>query len=279
MRYPRSTLWLTAPAIVLIGLFLFGLGRLLLNSVWHDGAFNVEVYQAYLQRPDQLHSLWRTVLVALATTGLSLLLAFPTAYFIARYRGNRNRLLVLIILPWLVSVVVRTYGWVVILGPRGLINGSLQWLGLMDSPLPLMFNAFGVVLGLVHVLCPFMIVAILASLLRIDPAVEEASMSLGARPWATFWRVLLPLSLPGILTGTILVWLMSIGAIVTPLMLGGMRDALIGTEIFEQVMHFFDYRRAAALSVVLLLVGLAGVLPLQWLERRVTRTAQEGGAP
>lgn len=131
------------------------------------------------------------------TTVVSLFISYPVAYFIARFQGRRDWLLVLILLPWLVSVVVRTYGWIVILGNRGLLNGFLGWLGVIDSPLRLLFNTTGVVIGLVHVFCPFMILAILAVFLQLERALEEASMSLGAGPLETFRRVVLPLSLPG----------------------------------------------------------------------------------
>ena len=271
MRYPRWSLLLTLPAAGLIGLFMYGLVRLLAGAFWHDGQWDISLFGEIFARPDQLAMLVRTILIALATTAACLLIGYPVAYFVARYEGNRNRILLLIIMPWLVSIVVRTYGWMVILGPKGMINSALQWFGLIETPFPLMYHAGTVVMGLVHVLCPFMIIAILSSLLRIDASLEEASMSLGGPPGVTFRRVLLPLSLPGVLTGVILVWLMSCGAIVTPLMLGGLRDALIGSEIFQQVMHFFDYRKAATFATLLMLIAIAGVLPLQWLERRLSR--------
>ena len=269
MRYPRWSLLFTLPAGCLIGLFLLGLGQLLLSAFFVDGRWDASLLLEILARPDQVAMLVRTIVIALATTLLSLLLGYPVAYLIARSEHHRNHLLLLVILPWLVSVVVRTYGWMVILGPKGLINSALQWSGLVDSPLPFMYHGGTVVLGLVHVLCPFMILAILAALLKVEPALEEASADLGASEWVTL-RVLLPLSLPGMLTGVMLVWLMSVGAIVTPLMLGGLKDTLIGSEIFQQVLHFFDYRKAATFASLLMVVAILGVLPLQWLERRLS---------
>lgn len=274
-RTLRSAL-LLAPSAVLIGIFLIGLVRLIASSVLIDGQFDLQHYVDIMNRPDYIAMLGRTLRTAALTTFFCLLLGYPTAYYVARYQGNRNILLLLIIFPWLVSIVVRSYGWVVILGPRGLINGFLMWTGMADRPLKLMYNDFGVVMGLVHVLLPFMIIAILSVLMQISRTLEEASMSLGGRPVYSFRAVLLPLSLPGILTGVTLVYLMSTGAIVTPLLLGGLGDTMIGTEIFQEVMHFFDYPKAAALATVLLVTAMAVVLPLQFLERWLSKRLTDG---
>ena len=274
-RTLRSAL-LLAPSAVLIGIFLIGLVRLIASSVLIDGQIDLHHYVDIMNRPDYVAMLGRTLRTAALTTFFCLLLGYPTAYYVARYQGNRNILLLLIIFPWLVSIVVRSYGWVVILGPRGLVNGFLMWTGMADRPLKLMYNDFGVVMGLVHVLLPFMIIAILSVLMQISRNLEEASMSLGGRPVYSFRTVLLPLSLPGILTGVTLVYLMSTGAIVTPLLLGGLGDTMIGTEIFQEVMHFFDYPKAAALATVLLVTAMAVVLPLQFLERWLSKRLTDG---
>ncbi len=275
----RASYLLLLPSGLLIALFGYGLVRLLSASVWIDGQLDFGEYRAFLDRPDYIAMLGRTLFVAAMTTVVSLVIGYPTAYFVARSGANRNLMLTLIIFPWLVSIVVRTYGWVVILGPRGMVNSFLTWVGVIDYPAKLMYNSFGVILGLVHVLCPFMIIAILSILMHIERVLEEASMSLGARPTYTFLHVLLPLSAPGILTGVTLVYLMATGAIVTPLMLGGLGDTMLGTEIFQQVFHFFDYPKAAALAAILLVTALAVVLPLQWLERHLSlRLFGEGAA-
>lgn len=262
-----------------MGVFLVGLFRLIGSSLTIDGHFDLSIYEAIFSRADYVAMLGRTVRIAVMTTLFCLLLGFPTACFVARYQGNRNVLLLLIIFPWLVSIVVRSYGWVVILGPRGLINGLLSWGGMTGRPLKLMYNDFGVILGLVHVLLPFMIIAILSVLMQIPRNLEEASASLGGRPAFSFRTVLLPLSLPGVLTGVTLVYLMSTGAIVTPLLLGGLGDTMLGTEIFQEVMHFFDYPKAAALATVLLVTALAVVLPIQMIERWLSRRLSGGSAP
>ncbi|MCC5970488.1 MAG: ABC transporter permease [Pararhodobacter sp.] len=276
MPKPLRTALLLAPSAILMGVFLIGLVRLVSSSLMIDGQFDITHYVDILNRPDYVQMLGRTLRTAALTTLFSLLIGFPTAYYVARYKGNRNFLLLLIIFPWLVSIVVRSYGWMVILGPRGLINSFITWTGLVERPLRLMYNDFGVILGLVHVLCPFMIIAILSVLMQIPRSLEEASMSLGGRPAYSFRTVLLPLSLPGILTGITLVYLMATGAIVTPLLLGGLRNTMLGTEIFQEVMHFFNYPKAAALATVLLVTALVVVIPIQIFERWLARRLREG---
>ena len=203
------------------------------------------------------------------TAALCLLLGYPTAWFIARTRLRRDALLLLVVLPWLVSVVVRTYGWIVLLGNRGLINALLTMSGATDRPVQLMFNTGGVLIGLVHVFCPFVVLTVLGSLSAIDPAMEEAGTSLGAGPLALFCRVLLPLSLPGAISGLTLVYLMSAGAIVTPLLLGGIGDQMLGSQIYAEVFEQFDFPKASVMAVLLALSSLVVVVPLRLLERRV----------
>ncbi|BBK43280.1 ABC transporter permease [Allostella vacuolata] len=271
MRLGRWAWLLLLPLLCVLGLFLFGLGELVWSSFNGPDGPGLDLYRQFFARADYIDVLIRTLWVAGLTTVVSLFISYPVAYFIARFQGRRDWLLVLILLPWLVSVVVRTYGWIVILGNRGLLNGFLGWLGVIDSPLRLLFNTTGVVIGLVHVFCPFMILAILAVFLQLERALEEASMSLGAGPLETFRRVVLPLSLPGVISGVMLVYLMSTGAIITPLLLGGLRDRMLGTQIYQEMFQLFDFPKAATLAVILTATAFLVVLPLQWLERRVSR--------
>lgn len=272
MKFGRIAWLLMLPMAVALGLFLVSLGALVWSSfVAADGTASLKLYAQFFARKDYVDVLFRTLWVAGLTTLISLIIGYPVAYFVARYQGRRDWLLVLIILPWLVSVVVRTYGWIVLLGNRGLINAFLAWLGVIDGPVRLMFNTTGIVIGLVHVFCPFMILAILAVFLHLERSLEEASMSLGAGPWLTFRKVVWPLSLPGVISGVMLVYLMATGAIVTPLLLGGLRDRMLGTQIYQEMFQVFDYPKAAAMAVILTVTAMAVVLPLGAWERRVSR--------
>jgi len=266
----RSAL-LLAPALALLALFLGSVVQMVALSFDDGDGAGFRHYREFLARPDYVDTYIRTLKVSVLVTFYSLLIGYPIAYGIWRYRGNRNLLMILVVLPWLVSIVVRTYAWMVILGPRGVINETLAWLGVIDAPLRLMFNTTGVVIGLVHVLLPFMVISILSVLLHMDHRLEEASMSLGGGPLHTFVRVTLPLSLPGVIGGATLIYLMSTGAIVTPLLLGGIRERMIGTQIYQEVMQTFNFPKASTLAVLLLVGGLIAILPLQWLERRINR--------
>ncbi len=266
----RSAL-LLAPALALLALFLGSVVQMVALSFDGGEGAGFRHYREFLARPDYVDTYIRTLKVSVLVTFYSLLIGYPIAYGIWRYRGNRNLLMILVVLPWLVSIVVRTYAWMVILGPRGVINETLAWLGVIDAPLRLMFNTTGVVIGLVHVLLPFMVISILSVLLHMDHRLEEASMSLGGGPLHTFVRVTLPLSLPGVIGGATLIYLMSTGAIVTPLLLGGIRERMIGTQIYQEVMQTFNFPKASTLAVLLLVGGLIAILPLQWLERRINR--------
>lgn len=269
-------LLLMAPNALLVAVFLFAIGTVVIGSVLdNDGHLTVALYSDLLASNTIQLLTWRTVKVAGLTTLFCALIGYPLALFVANSR-RRNLLLVLIISPWLTSVIVRTFGWIVILGNRGLLNNTLRSLGLTDGPVRILFTPAGTILGLVHVLVPFMIISILATLVRLDRRLTEAGMSLGAGPFQTFLRVTFPLSLPGVLSGCSLVYLLASGAIVTPNLLGGLRDTMLGTQIFQEIFALYNFHRAAAIAMVLLVTSLVVVVPIQWLDARLRRMA--GGA-
>lgn len=282
MRGPGREAWgrllLLAPAVLLLGLFGVSVVQLIASSLVDEGRLSLALYTDFFSRADYRDILFRTIRVSLLVAALCVVIGYPIAYAMWRYKGNRSHLMILIILPWLVSIVVRTYGWMVILGPKGLINEFLAWAGLIERPVRMMFNTTGVVIGLVHILIPFMIISILSVMLHLDRRLEEASASLGARSYHTFFRVTLPLTVPGIITGTMLVYLMSTGAIVTPILLGGVRDRMMGTQMYQEVIQTFNFPKASMLAFLLLLAGLAVVLPLQALERKLSRFMDQKGS-
>jgi putative spermidine/putrescine transport system permease protein len=204
----------------------------------------------------------RTLWVAALVTALCLLLGYPLAAMIAaappRWRGV---LLALVLLPFWTSLVVRTAAWMVLLQREGVINAALQGMGLVAAPLPLLFNRFAVVLAMVHILLPFMVLPLYAALRGIDPGLPRAAASLGAAPWRAFLCVTLPLSLPGIGAGCLLVFIQALGFYVTPALLGGPEDQMLAWFIGFFANRTVAWGMAAALSVVLLgavtlLVGL-----------------------
>ena len=274
-RIDPMLLLLVPLAIVMAGLF-WGMAQVVIASIRPGDQFTLNIYADFFSRNDYLIMLFRTVWVAATTTAICVVIAYPVAYFIARHVKHRDLVMFLIILPWLVSLIVRTYGWIVLLGNRGIVNGMLMSIGITDEPIRLMFNTGGVIIGLVHVFCPFMILSILAAFFHLDRSLEEAAMSLRAGPFTAFRRGGPPPTMSGVMSGVVLVYLMATGAIVTPLMLGGLRDALMGTQIYREVMDMFNFPKASAIAVVLTVVAFAIIIPLQWLERRAGRHLKQG---
>ncbi len=272
MSPTRLVYLLLLPAFGIVAAFLFGLTELVAGSMVVDGSLSIGRYRDFFIRPDLPRVLLYTHEVALATTAICAVIGYPLAAYVARYKGNRNYLILPIILPWLVSIVVRTFGWMVVLGPRGIINETLSFLGLIDRPLRLMFNTTGVIIGLVHVFLPLMVMSVIAVFLSLNRQVEEASANLGAGPIRTFLWVIWPLTLPGMLSGMVLVYLMSIGAIVTPVLMGGLSNTLMGTQIYQGVFQMFDFPQAATEATILVLSALLVIVPVHLYERRLIQT-------
>jgi putrescine transport system permease protein len=201
--------------------------------------------------------------IAATSSLIALLIGYPMAYAISvAPRRRRGLLLTLVILPFWTSFLVRIYAWMALLRPTGLINTALQGMGLIDEPLQLINNQFAVHLGIVYGYLPFMVLPLYASLEKIDPALTEAAADLGAGPWGAFWRVTLPLSLPGVVAGFLLVFVPAVGEFVIPELLGGPDTPMIGRVLWTEFFNNRDWPVAAALSVSLslLLVIPVGVL-------------------
>lgn len=269
MSFGRASLLLLLPCIgLLIGL-LTGVGTLVQQAFTSPAGASVAQVAGFLNRPEAMRVFWYTHGIALEVTIICVLLAYPLAVFMAR--RQKVIYLVLILMPLMVSIVVRTYGWVVILGPRGLINSVLRSAGIIDRPLPLMFNDGGVIVGLVHIFIPFAVLAILSVYVKIDRSLLEAGTALGACPVKVFTRVVLPLSLPGVATAASLVYLLTLGAIVTPLLLGGQQQNMLGTMIYNQMLLYYNFPAASAAAIVLTGSAAIAVIPFQLVDRWATR--------
>ncbi len=211
-----------------------------------------------------------TVQLGIAVTLLSLLLGFPVALFLARTQSRFKGLLTyLVFLPMMVGIVVRAYGWIVILGREGLVNTSLLGIGLIDAPLRLMYSVHAVTLGLVEVLLPFMVMPILASLEKVDRSVEEASRVLGATPMQTFLRVTLPLARPGVVSGSLLVFSLAITAYALPALLGGSKVKMIAALAYDAMLVGHNWPFGSAIGIFMGLVSWSIVyLYLRSVNRR-----------
>ena len=187
---------------------------------------------------------------------IAVLIAYPAAYaIVARAENDRQtRYLFLVMLPFWSNYLIRTYAWIVLLNREGLINKGLTRPRLIDEPLNILYNEFAVVTGLVYNYVPFVILAIYASLQRLNPEIREASEDLGAPAWKTFLRVTLPLTLPGVAAGAVFVFVLSIGNFITPDLLGGGRIVMVGNLIYDQFLSARDWPFGAALSLVLIFI-------------------------
>ncbi|KEJ97531.1 ABC transporter permease [Pseudosulfitobacter pseudonitzschiae] len=259
------------PMLIILAMFFISVFTLFSSAFVDRGGFSLKYFQQIIDRPDYHIVFYRTVLSSITVAILAVLFSYPIALLLWRANKWRNLLLIVVLVPWLVSLVVRTYGWIVLLGPKGFINAFLGWLGVIDEPVKLMFNDTGIIIGLTHVLVPFAVISILSSLLSIEENLEEASRVLGASGFQTFRNIVLPLSLPGVFTALMVLYLASVGAIVTPLLLGGITEKFVGSQIYQEVMATYNMSKAAAWSICLLSLSFVSLVIIKMIERRALR--------
>ncbi len=255
-------------ALYLLFLFVIPLGIVFLYSFLKRGIYGQLVwefsFQNYVRVVDPLYLsiFWRSSLLAFASTVGCLLLAYPFAYYIARRPSarTRNLLLVLVMIPFWTNFLIRTYAWRVILGNDGPINTLLLGLGVIGEPLTLIFTDGAVLVGLIYGYLPFMVLPLYAAIERIDFSLMEAAHDLYANGWKAFRKVLLPLTMPGVIAGSILVFIPSLGAFVTPDLLGGAKTVMIGNLIQGQFLTARDWPFGSAISMLLMVAVLAATL-------------------
>ena len=224
---------------------------------------------------DKLYALTylRSVLLAAAATILCLLLGFPMAYGIARAEpGVRNLLLLLIVLPFWISFLLRVYAWMGLLNNYGAINNALLWLGLIDQPMQIMYTDFAIFIGLTYSYLPFMILPLYATLERMDMDLVEAAQDLGASRTRAFWDITWPLARAGVIAGCLLVFIPAMGEYVIPYLLGGPESLLIGRVLFDEFFVNRDWPLASSVAIVLLLLL---VVPIVFLQRNQARVKEQ----
>lgn len=247
--------WLLAVPLVFLTLaYLVPLIRMAVMSVTEPSPHN---YAALTQSPLYLRSLWTTLKIAGIVTVVCLLLGYPYAYVM--HLGGRRwlaPLTVLVLLPFMSSLLVRTFAWTVILGDNGVVNRALLGLHVVSDPVPLLGNTAGTVIGMSHILLPYVVLPTYAAMRRVDETLMPAALGLGASRLKAFARVFLPLSAPGGVAGCVLTFVLSIGFYITPELLGGPKDQMLGQLIVRQVSPLLQFGLASALGVVLLVVTL-----------------------
>jgi putative spermidine/putrescine transport system permease protein len=266
---PALLLFVVVFAVPLLILFTSSFERLDTTTFSVVERFTLFNYRRFLFDEYYISILLVTLKIGLLVTLIALVAGYPFAmYLIKAPSRERSILMLLIISPLLVSVVIRTFGWVIVLGPKGLVNWALLGLGILSAPLKLMYTETAVVIGLTHIFYPFMVLAIYTALRNIDPAVIRAAQSLGAGPARTFWQVTVPLSIPGVVAGSLIVFALSVSSFVTPSLLGGPWVKVAAYLAWEQNVTVLDWPFAAAISVILLLLtALIMVMSNRLVER------------
>lgn len=267
---------LITPAVLLLGVFLIlPYINIVVMSLRNPGSgtpyapgFTLSNYLRLFADSFYLEQTANTLVIGFITTFVCLVLGFPVAWQLAktqmRFRGLAYGL---VLSPLLVGIVIRSYGWTILLGNNGMINRTLIGFGLIDRPLALMYNSLGIVIALVHVFLPFMILPLMSALQGIDPSIEAAARSLGAGRITAFRRIVLPLAMPGIQAGCILVFVLSLSAYVTPSLIGGLRVKTMAVSVVDALIDTFQWPFGSAMALMLSLTGAMVVM----LFARLTR--------
>jgi len=260
--------WLSGPALLLFAALL--LLPLLLTAVLsfnaYDpltgvkaGEFTLEHYAHVFTDGYYYGIFWRTFWISGLVTLICVAVGAPEAYILSRMgKPWRSILLLVVLAPLLVSVVVRAFGWSMLLGPEGLVNGALKLLGL--GPIKMLYTEIAVVVALVHVMLPFMVIPVWTSLQKLDPGVENAALSLMATPFTTLRRIVLPQVMPGVLSGSLIVFGLSASAFAIPGLLGGRRLKMVATVVYDEYLHELNWPLGAAIALILLVANLVVML-------------------
>jgi len=262
--------WLVVPAFVLflcffvvpaVSLFAIAFDKSVAGVVTFTGNFTIDNFVRIFTRPLYYMAILRSIGIAAVVAACALVIGYPLAFVIAKTEnpGRNTFLMILVLSAMQLDTVIRMYGLMVLLGDNGLINGALMAMGLTREPLPLMYNTFGVVVGLVQVTLPFMVLSLIGIIKAIHPSLEEAARSLGATRAQAFWRVVLPLSMPGILAGSLLVFALSISSYVVPALMGGWKVMVLPIHIYQQIAETGRWQFGAAVAVVLFVTSLLAV--------------------
>jgi len=270
LRERLALLGLSAPTILLVLVamavpvaWLFGLSFLA-----DDGSFSLVHYRRMIEQPSYARIFVATFNVSLLTTAMCIVLGYPLAYVLSQLpRRAANLCLIAVMLPFWTSLLVRTYAWLVLLQRQGLVNSWGMRLGLWDEPLALVHNLTGTLIGMVHIMLPFLVLPVLATMRSIDQDYVKAAANLGASPTRAFWSVFFPLSLPGLYAGALIVFIICLGFYVTPAVLGGGKVIMVSNQIASDIELFFNWGAASSLGVVLLVLTLLFL----YVASRITR--------
>jgi putative spermidine/putrescine transport system permease protein/spermidine/putrescine transport system permease protein len=252
-------LGLAAPSIFsIIAIIMIPVGWLFyLSFIGNGGDFSLVNYQRMIEYKSYARVYLITFQVSILTTLLCVLIGFPLAYFLAQLPQKIAGVLMLtVLLPFWTSLLVRTYAWLVLLQKKGLLNDFAIQIGLWETPVKLVHNMTGTLIGMAHIMLPFLILPLYGAMRRIEPEMMHAASNLGAKPIQAFWKIFFPISLPGLVAGSLIVFVLCLGFYVTPAVLGGGRVVMIATQITAILENQFNWGAASALGVVLLVTTM-----------------------
>lgn len=258
-----QSLVLAGPLLILLIVFyLYPLVKLFPESLLLEGQFSWEHYNHFFREPLYGRILIRTIRIAVYVTILCFLIGYPVAYFLAGLQNQRlcNILMICVLLPFFTSILVRSYAWIVLFQTKGIINSFLLSVGLIEKPLTLLYNEFAVLVGMVHIMLPFMVLPVYSVLKNIDPNLLRAARNLGANAIKAFALITFPLSLPGVGAGVMFTFILSLGFFITPALLGGPKTLMISTLIEQQINRLINWDFAGAISVILLVTTIILVI-------------------
>lgn len=277
----RRPYWLSAPGLIL---FVSMLGTpllltFLLSFYGFDFTKGIQPgfsFDNYIEvlGDSYFHKIFgRTFAIALTVTVISVLLGTPEAYILSRMRKPWKSIFLIVILgPLLISVIVRTLGWALLIGGQGMISKLLQALSITDGPFSLMFTTTGMIIALVHVLVPFMVLAVWTSIQRIDPQIEDAALTLGASKFTVLRRIVLPQIMPGVLSGSLIVFALTASAFATPSIIGGRRLKVVATTAYDEYLNTLNWPLGAAIALLLLVANIAVIMSYnRFIERRYAK--------
>ncbi len=267
---------LSSPAILLVLVILvIPVGWLFYVSfIGADGSFSLENYERMIKRKSYGRIFLTTFEVSLLTTGLCILIGYPLAYFMSQLPNRiANLCLITVLLPFWTSLLVRTYAWLVLLQKNGLVNKWAISLGLWDEPIKIVHNLNGTLIGMVHIMLPFLVLPTYGAMKAIDRDYLKAAANMGASPARAFWTVFFPLSTPGLFAGALMVFVLCLGFFVTPAVLGGGKVIMVSMKIVSNIELFVNWGAASALGVVLLILTVA----VLWLASRFLKLEQMTG--
>jgi len=252
-------LGLAAPSIlIIIAVIMIPLGWLFyLSLIGKGGEFSLVNYQKMIEYKSYARVYLTTFKVSILTTLVCILIGYPLAYFLSQLSQRMAGIFMLtVLLPFWTSLLVRTYAWLVLLQKKGLLNEFAIQIGLWETPVKLVHNMTGTLIGMAHIMLPFLVLPLYGAMRRIEPDLMRAAANLGAKPVQVFWKVFFPMSLPGMVAGSLIVFVLCLGFYVTPAVLGGGRVVMVATQITAILENQFNWGAASALGVVLLIATL-----------------------